>query len=373
MSASEKACAICGSRDALPLSNPRRDASIGSDLRIVGRPLEKVWCSACGAIAYGAQTPAVVVFDQDYTLYAHEAGRMEEVRRQSGYARWLAGHIDAPSSVFEAGCGNGSLLLALKEFWPGARLSGIEPAPGAVRAAKRRGLSVECGILNAQAVAAAGVADIALSINVIEHVLSPSQFVRSLVSAGRRIAVVCPDGSVPNVELLFIDHLHSFTPAHIARLFEDNGLRVDLQVSAPSAIGDFQLTIGTPHGSFEPTASSEARPFAPHEAYLRAWTALDASLMRRLPAASTVSCFGAGEAAGLLRAYAPQTWSRVERCVVDHPDSSVFGELPVESADTIREGETILMGVRPAVQAALSDRVARLGCTALRWDDMISR
>src|SRR5438093_1096741 len=58
-----------------------------------------------------------------------------------------------------------------------------------------------------------GPVELAISVNVIEHVLSPHAFLQSLRAAvrdGGHVVVICPDGDVPNYELLFYDHLYSF-------------------------------------------------------------------------------------------------------------------------------------------------------------------
>jgi SAM-dependent methyltransferase len=313
--------------------------------------------------------PTADFFDDSYDLYAHDPGRTEEVKRQQGYAAWLASVIAAPTSVFEAGCGNGSLLLALGMHWPQAQMRGIEPAPRAAAAAARAGFDVSVGILDRSLQHATTNAALALSVNVLEHAANPEEFVAALAHQGDRVAVVCPDGSTPNTELLFFDHLHSFTPEHVARLFKRAGISVDLQQRAPSPLGNFQLTLGTV-GAATPESPSSPRPWQAIAAYLDRWRNIDTALLAKIGGHTPIACFGVGESAGLLRAYAPNTWKRIVLCTVDEPDTSRFGEIPV-CAITELQAFKIILGVRPAAQGAVAERLAHMGHEVFRWDDLI--
>ncbi len=266
--------------------------------------------------------------------------------------------MDAPASCFEAGSGNGSLLLALREYWKGTALAGVEPAPGAAAAARRAGLDVTTGFLE-EADARQPRAALALSINVIEHTPDPRAFLRALASHGDRVAVVCPDGSVPNSELLFGDHLHSFHAEHLAAFAHAEGLRVDAIERAPATTRIFSNDFGKSHDDrFTRAGAAPARRRTASVPFVLAFASTSA-LIARINGAR-VAAFGAGEAAGLLRAYAPQAWSQVAMCAVDAPDIEHFGDLAVVDARTLEPGP-ILLAVRPGVQQALGERLAARG------------
>jgi hypothetical protein len=105
------------------------------------------------------------------------------------------------------------------------------------------------------------------------------------------------------------------------------------------------------------------------EAYLRAWAHLDAALMQRLP--PEVVCFGAGEAAGLLRAYAPGTWARVRLCTTDEAGSGGFGDLRRQPLTEVAADTTILVGVRPQDQAAVAERLRARFAQVVTWYDLV--
>jgi hypothetical protein len=83
-------------------------------------------------------------------------------------------------------------------------------------------------------------------------------------------------------------------------------------------------------------------------------------------------CFGISEAAGLLRAYAPRTWSRVERCVADDPESDAFGTLPVDEYRRVVTPMTLLLGVRPPSQTAVAARLRADGHVPITWHDLVA-
>ena len=106
-------------------------------------------------------------------------------------------------------------------------------------------------------------------------------------------------------------------------------------------------------------------------AYLQRWSALDGQLVSRLGDGG-VSCFGVGEAAGLLRAYAPRTWQRVRSCTADElPESSRFGLVPAVPLDQLAGDEPLLLGVRPQDQPGLVERLSSRFARIISWHDLI--
>jgi hypothetical protein len=106
--------------------------------------------------------------------------------------------------------------------------------------------------------------------------------------------------------------------------------------------------------------------------YLLAWGGLEQALVERARDTSSLVCFGMGEAAALLRAYAPALWSRVKLCAADRPEGDVFGEIPVVDYTGGRFEWPVLLGVRPEAQAGLAQRLEESGCIVIRWDDRIA-
>src|SRR5438270_2315622 len=121
-------CVLCGSDAFDALAEPHPYRSVLSDLRVVEEPLAKSACRTCGLIGRRRQLLPEAVFDERYELHAHAPGQPEEMLRQRAYADWLAPYFNGTTSVYEAGAGNGSLLLALSAVLQQLCGSGVEPA-----------------------------------------------------------------------------------------------------------------------------------------------------------------------------------------------------------------------------------------------------
>jgi hypothetical protein len=130
------------------------------------------------------------------------------------------------------------------------------------------------------------------------------------------------------------------------------------------------MVIGSPgeHEGIDPDPIDVRHFNARRERYLGAWRALDAALSARLP--PRVVAFGAGEAAGLLRAYAPGAWSRVSACTADVPVT--FEALSFEPLDVLPADTPLLVAVRPADQPSVAARLQTRFRSVTTWDDLVT-
>lgn len=252
-------------------------------------------------------------------------------------------------------------------------MRGIDPSPESVAQARAAGIDARVAISGEHAERA----DLVISVNVIEHAPDPAAFLQetaALMSDDGELLLSCPDGRTPWMEVLITDHVWSFSPWHLGQLFPRAGLSVASVSAAPGQLGAFAMIRGgrrqarssavgkTPHAVAE-------RPEMQH--YLEAWRRMDDTILRRVPEGPLL-CFGIGEAAGLLRAYAPATWSRVTQCVADGPEHQMFGNFPVSDYAEVRRPANLLLGIRPSGQAALAARVEAQGHRTIRWDDVVA-
>ena len=364
-------CPACDASTWDNLPDPHPTQSMRSDLRIVQSPLNKWLCTRCGLVHRRTLVPGEV-FASGYELYGHAPGAPRETGRQVAYADWIRSFARArPRHVLDVGCGNGSLLLALRRVWPDAVLRGIDPSPESTYYARAAGIDAQAATVDSYRAAA----DLVISVNVLEHTEDPPRFLHHLAGAtdDGDVIVVCPDGRHPSTELLIADHLWSFMPAHLARWFDATGLHVTAIAAAPPSLGAFMLLRGTrAHTSIRvATASSPSADLGDARTpYLEAWRRLDLPLARSA-ASGPLMCFGIGEAAGLLRAYAPHTWSRVTMCVADSPETVQFGELQVDDYHRVAPPATMLLGVRPQDQPAVAERLEADGHRVVRWDHLV--
>lgn len=309
-----------------------------------------------------------------HTLYSHAPGGRFETERQAHYAGWIARSVPAqPRSVGDIGCGNGSLILALRQVWPAVKTWGVEPSDSAASQARAAGIEVRTGYLDGAE--RLPTAELVLAVNVVEHTHDPVSFLKSLarcIAPGGRLLVVCPDGMKIGTELLMFDHLHSFTECGLRRLLGLAGFRVLAAPDAPPPLHDFQMAVAVP-GAASASGGDHADMKALHgarTAFLSAWGSLQDRLSATLEPEQKLVCFGVGETAHLLRVYAPRLWSRVELCVSDDAPDGLFAGLPATQYRKLppNEARPVLLAVRGAAQRRLADRLTNEGRRVLTWD-----
>jgi hypothetical protein len=105
------------------------------------------------------------------------------------------------------------------------------------------------------------------------------------------------------------------------------------------------------------------------DSYLEQWRQLDDALSARVR--EPVVCFGVGEAAGLLRAYAPRAWTSVTACTADEVSPGRFGDLPILPLTAVDSNATVLLGVRPDDQQTVAERLRSRFATVVAWYDLV--
>jgi SAM-dependent methyltransferase len=384
-------CWLCGSEAIRPLPQIPSGRSVTTDGLLLEAPWRKNQCTACDLVLSdpaAALRAAVFSYEGSYDFYGRPEMRAFERARYQSYANWVAAFLERrrPQTVLEVGCGDGWVLELLRESQPSIRLAGLEPSAAACRRGNEAGLEIQQGTVEDQ-LHSGNRYDFIYCANVVEHVADPPRFVRGLrelLTERGAVLIICPCGNVIDPELLFADHIHSFTRENLAALLEREGLPTSTWQPGANELGQFQAIyaakIREPRRDDRPPQAFRrqgAQLRLARDEYCRRWAELDGVLMDRLQGARSVACFGAGETSDLLRAYAPRTWQRIGSYVIDRPANpeAAAAMKPRGGLPVLESGapacDAILLGVKPRYHATLAPRLQVSYKLVVRWDDLI--
>lgn len=316
----------------MPLAQPHPTRSMSSEGRVIQRPLAKSSCNACG---YGFHSQPIspqdrdIFYDETYDLGLRDVEA--DWRRAQDYARhieaFLARHANRLRqglSIVEFGCGTGALLGYMTERWEAARSLGIEPAARLAQVARARvGRNIEVRQGFAESGPAAGEAyDLCVSVNVVEHAFDPVSFLvacAASVADDGVIIAICPDGDYPDSELLFRDHVSSFSATAFALVAAQAGLRLVASAPLEGQQSGFKIFLlkSDRHPVVERDRSG-GQLSRLRENYLKGWRELEQATLSSL-GGREFAIFGTGEYADLLHAYCPSVTDRARCYVVDAP------------------------------------------------------
>jgi SAM-dependent methyltransferase len=388
-------CYLCGSHALKLLPQLPGERGITTDGQLLPVALRKYQCLDCALLQSDPGSVLVGTafsYEDTYDFYGKPLMRAFDNQRYRHYADWVASFLGRSGArrVLEVGCGDGWVLQLLQDAYPSIRFRGLEPSGAVVRRANAAGIDVSQGSVGSNDLAA-GSFDFAYCINVLEHVADPIEFVRgfgALLKPGGRALIICPYANVIDPELMFVDHLYSYSGENLDLIVRCAGLSIATRKQGRGMFYPLQAVLAT--NAPEASSNCEDRAGVVHppdellistrRAYFSRWAGLDEILSDRLRPAGNVICFGAGETTGLLRAYAPTSWAAVRALMIDRPGDADPGELPAQRNGLpihFTEGcpddafDCILLGVKPCHQPALAERLRSLGKPVIRWDDVI--
>lgn len=380
-------CQICGFDSWLDLPDPVEGRAVTTAGRIINESLGKAQCSRCG---FAQRTRAQFLgltdyYEEDYAKYYDRPGTGQfHAARYRLLAQWMVAVLDSlsPSTILDVGCGQGWGMEAMKAFYPQATIQGVEPSRDNSEVARQKGFRVHEG-----RVADAGIPplryDLIYSNNVIQHVTDAREFLISLKElAGENgvIVITCPDGSIPNIEILWADQNFSFLPAHLASLCEEVGFPAPKWFSSPfsASVPPAQLLL------FDNRREREAFPgmdvpaanlkevYRARCQYLRSFAEIDNYFCARVKDSDRVFNFGASYWSSILAAYCPRYWQKVSACLVDNTGNGdlEFLDKPVLETGSIesRQTDALILGTSPVTHDALRQKLLRSWSHIVSWD-----
>jgi len=319
-------------------------------------------------------------YETDYANYYERPGAEAfHKQRYTSIWKWICDtvSINEPIRILDVGCGQGWLMDLMQETFPEAVIEGIEPSQYNVKRARERGHHVHEGRLEHIAPALAPF-DLVVSTNVLQHVSNPLDFLSALsklVSEVGVTVVTCPDGSRPNIELLWADQNLSLIPANLQRL-------------AGKALPKSQnCTICQSEGSSAPlppallmisdsSFDKEQNDFhcdidsllQERQKFLGSIRAIDEFLTEQVKESSNVVNLGASYWSSILAAYCPNYWSLVQSCCVDDPkDQTTFLDKPVVKTADVPDTACVVLGITPDAQQGAVNSISKRFSRVISW------
>jgi SAM-dependent methyltransferase len=377
------ACDLCGSMMQSTLVRLTTGRALRSDRVIIPSDLHKRVCVRCGLVftadipddgelahyyagAYEAGADA-----QDYVFY----GERGPVPRSTAIADWMVGAMGpalwrTARRVLEIGAGAGHLLAELERRLPGGRFDGIEPGAERVRVARSLGRSVRRQSLEGDD--ETETYDLAYSVAVIEHVQSPTRFLRAVRKKLRPggVLVLCqPTQDVMSYDLFFVDHLHHFGTAHLRAFAQKCGfMERGCEVGHPQ-MPNFSLhwweAVGSGDGEgLPPDLPADTACAETAARVLQDMSALEETLARFSQEGRPLAAFGLNEVYALACAYSSLGSFPLAAGLVDDPRRPEcqrdFPVLRPEDAPGRGIHDALLTMNRVYYPTAL-ERLARLG------------
>ena len=387
----EKVCQVCGSNDWRDLPDPVPARSVTTAGRILDEALGKAQCSKCGFVQriHAQFLGYTDYYEQDYANYYNRPGTSQfHAQRYRVLVEWMASVLQplTPSKILDVGCGQGWAMEAMKHIYPQAVIEGVEPSRYNSKIAIENGFKVYEGMLGEVSLPLKSY-DLVYCNNVIQHVTNAREFAVSLkdaVSNNGVIIVTCPDGTAPNIEILWSDQNFSFLPTHLMRLFKDIGFAVISWFPSPSSPSVppaqmFFLSEDLKHangrrGTGIPIPNVD-EIYKLKSEYLEFFKAIDEYICFQIGQSAQVLNFGASYWSSVLAAYCPNYWKKVSACLVDDADSIERGFLDKQVIQLNSIGEdddcAIVLGTGPATHKALRERLSASWKNIVSWDNFI--
>jgi|GEM_PF-5547014 len=361
---------LCSKTTALPIPNDFR--SMLSDGQIIQKPLAKVLCMDCGLIFHSRavlETEVRQFYSESYAL--HSTPTKSDFNRGEIYANEVSQSLSnypEPNHILDVGCGSGALIQLLSQKWKKSSFIGIDPHPP--KETENSRLHFSKTFLSE--LKSDTKFDLITSVNSIEHSSNPLEFLKSmrqLCHDESHVVLICPSAFPTNDEILFFDHLWTFSKRAFALLALKAGFDLTSIHDLTSTAGDFtkfhlRLNRAIPQKLREDLAFNlPQHQLKSCHKFLDEWKLLDSRLLQLLSKkAAKIQIFGAGQMAALIRTYAPQSWKLVKRLVVDAPSEAwPLGDITTYISAESNRGWSTLIGVHPRTAAKIAARISNDG------------
>lgn len=315
-------CIACQNQEYETLPPPHTEQAMLSDGTILQKPLEKAYCKSCGLVRHKtilSNADILAFYEKDYALPKQKD--IWEISRAQKYSSKICQVLNGKQAwgdILEIGCGSGFLLKELQNKDLGISYEGIDPA-----------LTIEITDTSSNfylhqtsdlTKLKKQVYDTIISINTLEHIANPKQALKNIAEKMHHqsdLILILPSHLPANVELLFFDHLWTFTPKAIDLLLKGFNLTIQhLEFLDGDLLGFTLFQIKKQ----KTTILEYQHSFGEYGRFLKAWQDLDSKLsvfLKQIENTEYAQIFGVGQMTSLLKCYAPISFQNFKYVVAD--------------------------------------------------------
>ena len=196
-------------------------------------PLDVAFCPQCTLVQILKTVPPEELFHQDYPYFSSFTDTLITHSKENVEARIAERGLTASSFVVELASNDGYLLQHYQQA--GIPLLGIDPAPGPVEAAQKKGIDTRLAFFGAdlaRELAAAGKrADVVHGNNVLAHVADTNGFVEGIATLLKDDGIVVIEAPYVRdlidhgeFDTIYHEHLCYFSATALRALFLRHGL-----------------------------------------------------------------------------------------------------------------------------------------------------
>jgi hypothetical protein len=285
-------------------------------------------------------------------------------------------------NVLDIGCGQGWAMDEFRSRFPDSNIEGVEPSDYNVRVAQEKGYKIYLGKL--EEIKFDVKYDLIFSNNVVQHVTDAREFVnkfKKLLSKDGLILITCPDGSRPNIELLWGDQNYSFLPQHLLEL----GVNQSFEKCVHLLSNDFpelppaqsitltnNISLLKDNIKLSDNSIDKESVLKSRTSYLSTFKNLDNYLIEQIGSSTDVYNLGASYWTSVLAAYCPKYWSKVTACVIDQlgEQKEFLGKIIVHSSSINKNKNLIVLGTSPAGHSNVSKKLDNWK-RVVSWDQFL--
>lgn len=371
-------CDLCCADTFHPLLSLDTGVALRSDRTLVGHPLVKEECGACGLVR-GCLDLEQLALEEEYR-HSYDLSQPEHqfftdqgpIARSAVFCDWLVESLGnefwaSRTSVLEVGAGAGHVLEQFTHRFPAVSFQGIEMSADAAMQAQRLGRAVRARTVEELQ---GRSYDCIFAIAVIEHVPSPTAFIKELkqlLTPDGYLVLVQPCQDVFSNDLFFVDHLHHFASQHVSCYAPKCGFVERKRMVGHPLMPNYSLHAWQRDGDL---SKHSIEPMRTHcrssaEALLSDMEQLDRALAEH----DRLAVFGLNEGYWIARAYSRLQEANIVCGLDDHWDKPEYAELPfpvmrAEEAD--REAiDAVLLTLAPMYYPQISARLRALGLQPL--------